>query len=567
VRRVFLALLLVASPALAEELFVDRAAEWGLVFRYETGATGKLYYPEIVAGGAALFDFDDDGDLDVFFAQGKPLEAGAPPAAASGGRLFRNELEPGKTPRFVDVTRESGIRADGYGTGVATGDVDHDGRVDLYLLGYGASQLWRNRGDGTFEEATARAGVGASRLSLSASFADLDRDGWLDLFVAEYVAVDLQRHPTCYAPSSRRDYCGPRAFEPVPDRLYRNRGDGTFEDLSLRTGVAKLGGAGMGVVAADFDGDGWQDVLVANDGMVNFLWRNRHDGTFEEAALAAGAALDGDGRELANMGIAVGDPDDDGDWDLLVTHLDGETNTLWTNDGAGNFSDRTAAAGLAAPSLAFTGFGAGWLDVENDGRLDLFVANGAVHLLEEQAQRGDPFPFRQTPQLFRGLGGGRFADASATAGAAFRQAEVGRGVAVGDVDNDGDADVLVVAAGGPARLLVNEAGSAAPWLGLRLVGQAAGARAPRDQLGARVGVVRRGAPTLWRRAATDGSYASASDPRVLVGLGDGTAIAEVRVDWPDGASEAFPAPPLRRYTTLAKGTGRPLAAQRSGKQP
>jgi len=562
--------------------FVDRAADWGLAFRYSTGSTGRLYYPEIVAGGVALFDYDGDGDLDVFVVQGKVLEpgqAGAHPIVPAGGRLFRNDLivhgVRHATPRFVDVTEASGIRADGYGMGVAVGDFDNDGRPDLYLLNFGPNQLWHNNGDGTFTEVARAAGADDPRMSVSASFADLDRDGWLDLYVADYVDFEVARNVRCNAASSRPDYCGPSAFPAAPHRLLRNRGDGTFEDVSLRSGIARASGRGMGVVAADFDGDCWPDLFVTNDGTANFLFRNRHDFTFEEVALPAGVAVDGDGRAKANMGIAAGDFDDDGDWDLFVTHLAGEAHTLWVNGGNGTFEDRTAAAGLAGASLPATGFGTGFLDYDGDGRLDLLAVDGAVRLIDEQAQRGDPFPFAQAPQMFRNLGGGRFAEVTREMGEPFRRLGVSRGAAFGDVDNDGDTDVVVVDANGALRLLVNQVGNRRPWLGLRLVGRVPSVRsarsdrsgpgdrpepgAERDMLGARVGIVRRGAPTLWRRAATDGSYASASDPRVLVGLGDHPDVAEVRVDWPDGRSEIFPPPPLRAYTTLHQGAGRPLA--------
>ena len=557
------AALLTAPLSAASPGFVDRAAEWGLVFRYDNGATGQLYYPEIVGGGAALFDYDNDGDLDAFLVQGKPLEAGKAPSAdaARGGRLFRNDLAAGKAPKFVDVTAASGLRADGYGTAVAAGDYDNDGWTDLYVANYGPGQLWRNNGDGTFAlrpDGVRPPGPGAPPpLHLSASFADLDRDGWLDLFLTRYVEFAVDRNVTCYAPSSRRDYCGPSAFEASRSVLLRNRA-GTFEDVTLPAGIAKAAGRSMGVVGADFDGDGWVDFFVANDGMFNFLWKSKKDGTFEEVGLPAGVAVNADGRTEASMGIAAGDYDDDGDLDLFVTNLTGETNTLYVNDGAGQFEDRTALSGLAAPSFPFTGFGTDWLDYDNDGRLDLLVVNGAVSLMEEQARQGDAFPYRQTHQMYRQGDGRRFTEVGRDLGEPFRTAEVARGVAFGDVDNDGDTDALVVTVNGPARLLVNEVGAARPWLGLRLVGRPAGAanaNAERDLLGSRVEIVRQGASTLWRRAATDGSYASANDPRVLVGLGDAAAVTAVRVHWPDGKVEAFPPPPLRAYTKLVQGTG------------
>jgi enediyne biosynthesis protein E4 len=548
-------LLLPSEPAPArEEVFVDRAAAWGLDFRYQNGMTGELYFPEIMGGGAALFDFDNDGDLDVFLVQGHPLGKGGAPS--TGGRLFRNDLiaagKENPEPRFVDVTDKSGIRSTGYGMGVAAGDFDNDGRVDLYLTNFGSNQLWRNKGDGTFEDVTAKAGVDDPRWSVSASFVDLDRDGWLDLYIANYVDFSVEANVRCYAASSRRDYCGPSSFQPVPDRLLRNRGNGTFEDVSVRSGIARKAGPALGVVAADLNGDGWQDLYVANDGVANFLWINQRDFTFREEALFAGAALNAAGQPEASMGVTVGDMDGDGDDDLFLTHLTGEKNTLYVNLGEGLFEDRTAAAGLAAPSLPFTAFGTLWMDYDNDGWLDLLTANGAVRLLDDKARQGDSYPFAQRAQLFRNLGSGRFAEVpGGEAGAPFRDGAVGRGIAFGDVDNDGDTDALVVNSNGPARLLVNQVGSRRPWLGLRLVGRPS----VRDLLGARVTVFRKGDPALVRRAATDGSYASANDPRVLVGLGDASEVEKVRVDWPDGRNETFPPPSLGRYTTLVQGEG------------
>jgi hypothetical protein len=558
VPRILAALFLIAASG--ADLFTDRAADWGLAFTYSTGQAGELYFPEIMGGGAALFDFDNDGDLDVFVVQGHPLKAGSPdPGPAGWGRLFRNDLitPQGRNPvpRFVDVTAASGIRATGYGMGVATGDFDNDGRVDLYISNFGSNQLWHNNGDGTFTDVTARAGVDDPRWSSGATFVDLDRDGWLDLYVLNYVDYSVANSPRCYAPSSRRDYCGPSTFAPVPDRLFRNRGNGTFEDVSLPSGIGRKAGPGLGVVADDLDGDGWPDLFVANDGAASFLWINQKNFTFREDGLLAGVALNAAGRPEAGMGIAVGDADGDGRDDLLITHLTAETNTFYLNLGGGLFEDATARSGLGAPSLPFTGFGTGWLDVDGDGRLDLAVFNGAVNLAGAMGSGPGIAPYAQPHQLYRNLGGGRFA-AVPEAGAAFQKPAVSRGAAFGDIDNDGDTDILVVDADGPLSLLVNEGGNRNPWLGLRLVGKPAGAKAERDMIGARVEVRRKGAPSLWRRAATDGSYASANDPRVLVGLGDASEVTGVRVLWPDGLAELFPPPPLRTYTTLVRGTGK-----------
>jgi len=551
-----------AAPS---DLFVDRAKEWGLVFTYASGRTGEFYFPEIMGGGVALFDYDNDGDLDVFVVQGHSLAAGAAGGKSgpeSWGRLFRNDLitPQGRnpTPRFVDVTEASGIRASGFGMGVATGDYDNDGLMDLYIANYGSNQLWHNNGDGTFTDVTFAAGADDPRWSAGATFADLDRDGWLDLFVLNYVDSSVQKNVVCYAPNSRRDYCGPQAFPPVPSRLLRNRGNGTFEDVSIKSGIGRKAGPGLGVVADDLDGDGWLDLFVANDGSPCFLWLNQKNLTFREDGLLAGVAVNAAGKPEAGMGIAAGDCDGDGDDDLFITHLTGETNTLYLNQGGGVFEDATARSGLGAPSLPYTGFGTAWIDFDNDGWLDLAAFNGAVNLNGAQWAKGDLFPYAQPDQLFRNQGGCRFVEVGPEAGVAFRTPRVSRGAAFGDVDNDGDTDIVVVDTDSPVRLLVNEAGSRRPWLGLRLVGKPVGAKGERDLLGARVEVLRKGATPLWRRAATDGSYASASDPRVLVGLGDAPEVTEVRVFWPDGAAESFPPPPLRAYTKLLRGTGKAL---------
>jgi hypothetical protein len=488
---------------------------------------------------------------------GLPLaEATFPPAGTPRGRLFRNDPGPNGERRFTDITAESRIDARGYGMGVAVGDYDNDGHPDLYLTHHGPNQLWRNRGDGTFEDVTARAGADDPAWSTSAAFVDFDRDGRLDLVVVNYVRFDLEKNPACYTASSRRDWCGPAAFEPVPARLLRNRGPGpsnavTFEDVTARSGLAAKPGPGLGVIADDFDGDGDSDLFVANDGAANHLWLARGDGTFTEDGLFAGVAVNRNGAAEASMGVALGDADGDGDFDLLLTHLDGETNTYYQNQGGGVFEDRSTESGLGAPTVPDTGFGTGWIDYDNDGRLDLLTVNGAVRVIEALARAGDPYPLDQPDRLFRNLGSGRFEDVTTRTGDALTAPGVSRGAAFGDVDDDGDLDVLINDNSGPARLLINQVGARAPWLGLRLVD-----RNGRDALGARVEVRRAGAPPLVRRADAAGSYASASDPRVLVGLGGGERVEAVLVRWPDGAEETFEPPPLRRYTTLRQGTGR-----------
>ena len=469
--------------------------------------------------------------------------------------MYRNDLvvhaDGTRTLRFTDVTDASGLGVRAYGMGVATGDLDNDGWVDVYRTGLGPNQLFRNNGDGTFTDVSDQTGTSDPRWSVSASFVDIDRDGWLDLYVGNYLDHSVDDEIRCFTRTGERDYCGPRHYSPVPDRLYRNRRDGTFVDVTAAAQMAGDYGSALGVVAADVDADGWADIYVANDGEPNQLWINQQDGRFRDSALLAGAALNGVGSAEGSMGVDAGDFDADGDDDLFMTHLVAETNTLYINDSAGLFEDRSAMVGLGVPSLAYTGFGTAWFDFDNDGWLDLLVANGAVRTLDALERATDPFPLDEPNQLFRNLGMGRFEEVTGRAGAVFALSEVSRGAAFGDVDNDGDLDVLVTNNNGPARLLINHVGQRNRWVGLRLVG----GPGPRDMLGARVGVFRDEGPPLWRRARTDGSYASAHDPRVLVGLGEAATVRRIRVVWPSGRVEDWTDIAVGRWTTLTEGTG------------
>ncbi len=545
-----------------QPIFEEVAERAGLRFRHYNGMTGKFFLPEIMGAGAALFDFDNDGDLDVFLVQGNVLEPGTMPgstlfpwreSAAPRSRLFRNDLEIGRDrrpqPRFTDVTEKTGVLATGYGMGAAVGDINNDGWADLYITNLGSNQMFLNNGDGTFSEVTKKTGTDDVRWSTGAAFFDYDRDGWLDLMVVNYAEFSTTTSPDCYAASSARDYCTPRAFRAPGNRLFHNQRDGTFENVTVRAGVADEFGHGLGIVAADFDADGWTDIYVANDGDPNQLWINQKDGTFKNEALLAGAAVNRDGNAEAGMGVDAGDFDGNGTDDIFVTHLMDETNTLYLNLGKGLFEDRTREAGLGMPGRRFTGFGTLFFDYDNDGWPDLFVTNGAVQLLPELMRKGDPYPLDQPNQLFRNLGNGTFVEVSERGGEAFQRLDVGRGAAFGDIDNDGDTDVLVTNNNGPASLFVNQLGNLNHWLGLRLVGKSG-----RDMLGARVEVVIGKRKVLWRRARTDGSYLTANDPRVLVGLGAAPRAELVRVNWPDGSVEEWKSLPVDRYSTLKQGT-------------
>ncbi len=525
-------------------LFVDASSSTGLTFTHVSGATGQYYMAEQMGAGVALFDYDDDGDLDVFFVQGGPTfaeaTAGRPLARTTGpsSRLFRNDLTVAKdgkrTLHFTDVTERAGLALRTYGMGAAVGDYDGDGHLDLFVTGFESAALFHNNGNGTFSDVTMAAGIRESLWSTSAAFVDYDRDGRLDLFVARYLDFTLASNKICHDAVGARDYCSPRAYKPVPDVLYRNEGGGRFSNATEAAGISKAYGAGLGVVTGDYNADGWPDLYVANDATPNQLWINRQNGTFTDDGLLSGAAVNAAGNPEGSMGIASGDFDSDGDEDLFVTNIVGETFALYVNDGHGNFEDARVRAGLAAPTAAYTGFGTDWFDYDNDGALDLFIANGAVNVIE--AQRGQPRPFRMKNQLFRNIGQGRFGETGAAAGPAFSRSDVGRGAAFGDIDNDGDVDVVATNNGGPAMLLLNqyvEAGGKNHWVEIAL-------RQPdgnRFAFGAWIGIERQGRPTLWRRVRTDGSYLSASDARVHFGLGASPAIGAVVIQWPDGRRE------------------------------
>jgi hypothetical protein len=552
--------------------FVERAAATGLDFVHFNGMSGELYYPEIMAPGVGLLDYDNDGDLDVYLVQGQMLGPGRtiqqavfPPKGTLKDRLFRNDLvasaDGTRTLRFTDVTEPSGIDVRSYGMGVATGDIDNDGFVDIYRTGLDGSVMLHNNGNGTFSDVTVKSGTAnAGGWGVSASFVDIDRDGRLDLYVGNYLLYSIAADIDCLAVTGQRDYCPPNSYRPQPDRLYRNRGNGTFVDITRAALTGAADGPALGVSTADFDGDGWIDIYVANDGMANQLWINQKNGTFKDTAFLSGAAVDAAGNAEASMGIDAGDFDNDGDEDLFITNWLAQMNILYVNTGGGLFEDRKAASGLGPPSLAKTGFGTAWFDFDNDSWLDLLAVNGSVSTIEAQARARDPFPLKMPNSLYRNLGNGRFEDVSSRAGEALTLSDVSRGAAFGDIDNDGDIDVVVGTAAGPTRLLINNVGNRNRWVGLRLSG-AAGSGASskiegRDMLGARVAIVRKNGPTLWRRARSDGSYASANDPRVLVGLGRESDPVVVRVQWPDGHMEAWTNVAIDRWTTLKEGEGK-----------
>jgi hypothetical protein len=551
----------VSSPV---PLFREVAEEVGFKFHHFTGATGEFFMPEIMGAGVALFDYDNDGDLDVYLVQGTTFDPTQdprhakfppPPGWKPGNRLFRNLLSETGKLEFVDVTETAGVGHIGYGMGVAVGDYDNDGFQDLYVTNFGHNILYHNNGDRTFTDVTAQAGVDDPRWSASAAWVDYDRDGRLDLFVANYLDFNVKGNKRCYASTGERDYCTPKMYQSVPARLFRNRGDGTFEDVTEAAGIGAAVGPGLGVVCADFNGDGWPDIYVANDGAPAHLWINQRNGTFKERSLLSGTAYNADGAPQAGMGVAAGDFDDDGDEDIIKTNLTKEGCNLYVNDGRGNFYDASMELGLFQPTFPYTGFGTEWFDYDNDGRLDLFIANGAVNRIE--SLRGNPYPFNQPNQLFHNEGDEKkFREMTGVAGPAFAMSEVSRGAAFGDINNDGAIDIVVANNNGPARVLLNQMPSSNRnhWLLVRLEA----ANGNRFGIGARIEVRQRGRK-LTRRAHTDSSYLSASDVRVHFGLGEDARIEGLIVYWPDGRAEAWDKIEADRIMTIRQGTGRRIS--------
>ncbi len=530
----------------SEPWFEEVAADVGLDFRHRACATGRFALPEIMGAGCALIDVDGDGRLDAYFTNGAPTLVAEWDGAAPRNRLYV-QREDGT---FRDATEASGLGDEGYGMGVAAGDVDADGDLDLYLTNFGPDRLYVNEGGGRFRDATEDWGAGVEGWSTSAEFADFDRDGHLDLFVVRYVEFEPER--ACRDAAGRPDYCGPKTMAPVADVLLRNRGDGTFEDVSASAGIAARAAAGLGVVWEDLDDDGWLDACVANDAYANHLWHNRGDGTFEEWGLRTGLAFNNHGVAEAGMGVAVGDFDGDGRTDLFMTHLENETNTLYRNEGAAGFRDVTGTWGLSA-SVPTTGFGTAACDLELDGDLDLVAVNGRVFRGEVLPGVTLPRPWAlyAEPNLVHvNDGAGRFRDAGDEVAALRDLLEISRGLAAGDVDGDGDLDLLQASIEGPARLFRNVAPRAGAWLAVRAV---EGTPA-RDALGARVEVV--AGERRWRRTLRTGSsYQSACEPEAHFGLGPVESIDHVEVRWPDGARERFAGGAVDRRVVLRRGEG------------
>ena len=536
--------------AFGQPVFEDITARSGVVFRSEPSRTSQKYLLESMVGGVALLDYNGDGRLDLFFVNGAALDDPMPPGQAPvksetryWNRLYRQNAD----HTFTDVTAAAGLAGHSYGQGAAVGDYDNDGRPDLYLTNYGDNILYRNNGNGAFRDVTEQAGVGGGGWSTGAVFLDYDGDGFLDLVVARYLTWDFKSNPWCGDKKpGYRAYCHPDQFPPITHLLYRNNRDGTFTDVSESSGLARHPGKGLGAAFNDFDRDGRPDIFIANDSFPQQLFRNRGDGTFAEIALIAGAGYDEDGRTYAGMGIDFLDYDNDGWPDVFVNALARQKYALYRNV-KGAFEYVSGPSGVAAITATHSGWGTRWMDYDNDGWKDLFVAQG--HVLDN-IELTQPDIRYYEPFLLMRNANGRFADATKQAGPAFQVARAGRGAAFGDLDNDGFLDIVVNCNGQPAVVLRNR-GNGNHWLIIRTIGTVSN----RDGIGAQIRLAPESGPEQYNLVTTAGSYLSASDKRVHFGLGPAKKVKLVEITWPGGAVQRLKDIPANQVLTVEEPKG------------
>jgi hypothetical protein len=509
--------------------FQDIADKAGVHFVTENCPTAEKHQPETMPAGVALFDYDGNGLLDIYLVNGAEMPSLAKTGPKYYNRLFHNKGD----GAFTDVTERAGVAGAGYGMGVAVGDYDNDGWPDLFLANVNGNQLFHNNGDGTFTDVTAKAGLsgalhnGRKMWSISAGWFDYNNDGLLDLFVSNYCEWDPRHEPACMGLNGR-GYCHPNSFAPLPNTLYRNNGDGTFTDVSVQTGIAAVQGKGMGVVFADYDGDGFLDIFVANDNSPNRLFHNLNGKRFEDVALQTGVAYDEDGNALAGMGADFRDLNNDGLPDIWHTAIENETFPLLVNRGGGRFSNATQTSGVAQITRMMSGWSNGVADLDNDGWKDLIVARGNVMDNIEEISRH--FHYAEPNSVFRNLGNGHFEDVSATAGADFLRTAPYRGLAYGDLDNDGRIDLVVTALGGPVRVFRNVTEGHNHWILLKLVGTISN----RMGIGTQIRITTDDGRRQYDEVTTSTGYAASSDPRVHFGLGTSRTLREIEIRWPSG---------------------------------
>src|SRR6266566_1355774 len=540
-----------APQAQSPVTFTDITSLVGIDFKHVPSFTSLKYLLEAMGGGVAMFDYDNDGRMDLFFTNGAllkdPMTKTEMPDkrdAKYWNRLYHQKAD----GTFEDVTGTAGLKGSGYSMGVAAADYDNDGHTDLYVTGYGGNHLYRNNGNGTFTDLSKKTAVGGGGWSTSAGWIDYDRDGRLDLFVGRYVEWDFAAG-SVYCGQSRpgyRAYCHPDNFKAATNILYHQRADGSFEDVSAKSGIKEPGGKALGVALADFDNDGFMDIFVANDSVRQSLYHNKGDGTFEDIGVSSGAGYDENGKTYAGMGVDAGDYDNDGYMDLLITTLSNETYPLYHNDRDLSFTYATNSAGVGQITLLYSGWGTHFIDVDNDGRRDLFVAQS--HVLDTVEKTNPYLKYKQMPLLMLNTGKG-FVNVSATAGPVFNSSLTGRGAAFGDLNNDGQIDIVIGTLDGNPVLLRNEGIRGGPknhWLGLSLVGF----KSNRDGIGARVTVTDSAGKQQIFDANTSGSYLSANDPRIIVGLGPLVRVRRVEVNWPSGEVQTISDPQIDRYLVV-----------------
>jgi len=513
--------------------FIDITQRLGISFQYRASHTSRKYLPETMGAGVALFDYDNDGRLDVYFVNGAPMADPTPKGTIpqkADSRYWNRLYHQKSDGTFEDVTEKAGLQGVGYGMGVAVGDYDNDGFEDLYVTAYGGNKLYRNNGDGTFTDVTERAGVAGSGWSTSAAWVDLDGDGFLDLIVLRYLNWDFDDIWCGERKPGYRAYCHPDYFKPISPLVYHNNHDGTFTEIAQKAGLAKPG-KGLGIAIADYDRDGRIDLFVANDSMPEFLYHNKGDGTFEEVGLSSGAAVDQDGRTFAGMGVDFSDYNNDGWPDIVVTDLANQRYALYENNKDGTFTYTSQSLGIGSMTLSHSGWGVRFLDYDNDGWKDLLIAQG--HDLDTIELTYPNLHYREPMLLAHNTGHG-FADVSAQSGDVFQNPWVARGMAIGDLDNDGRLDAVVTTNDGPVHVLHNETSTANHWILLKLIGH----KSNRDAIGAEV-TLATSAGSQYATVSTAGSYLSSSDRRVHFGLGKENVIQSVEIRWPSGIRQTL----------------------------
>jgi hypothetical protein len=514
--------------------FVDVTNKLGVHFKQTASPTSRKYLPETMGSGVALFDYDNDGRLDIFFANGARIDDPTPKGAIPQkdnpkywNRLYHQRAD----GTFEDVTEKAGLAGTGFSTGVAVGDYDNDGFDDLFVAGYGHSNLYHNNGDGTFTDVTSSAGVAGSGWATSAAWVDYDNDGRLDLVVARYMDWDFDDIYCGHREEGFRSYCHPDLFKPVSVLLYHNDGNGKFSEVALKAGMAKPG-KGLGLAIADYDHDGWMDILLANDSMPEFLFHNKGNGTFEEVGVVSGVGLDGSGGTFAGMGVDFEDYNNDGWPDVIITDLANQKYALYKNAGDGTFDYSTLTTGLGAITLLHSAWGVRFMDYDNDGWKDIFLVQS--HVMDTIQTNEPHLRYREPPLLLWNDKGNKFIDVSAQSGEVFQQKWASRGMAIGDIDNDGKTDVIVTENNGPAWILHNETATHNHWITLKLVG----VKSNRDGIGAQIKLTT-AAGNQYITVTTASSYQSSSDKRAHFGLGSATEVSEIEIHWPSGIRQVL----------------------------